>query len=318
MKLRSRREGSARALILCVSLVAAATQAESALLAYFPFDSDFNDASGNGNHLSIVEGAPTIVTDEGSFVFGRGALETLSSVTDRSYLELAEPLTFAADAAWSVAFWARRSAGSDDRQGMVVGDTANAQDFIWLSNNPAQVQGLRFRSTDNSNFNYDVGPDDGAWHHWALAADGTGNLTVYRDNVLLGSSAGTTSFSLKNVAHAYNTMVHSMNGQIDELHIYDEEIDAAMVEGLFLGTGGADFRITEVQVGDGGNSVTLTWNSVEGRVYAVRASRALVGWDFEFDDSIEADAGDRTTRTFDLTALELAPGDTLFFRVELP
>ena len=291
-------------------------RAESAILAYYPFDADFNDASGNGNHLRTVEGTPSITSATGSFIFGGGALDTMSTVGDRSYLELSDPITFGNEDPWSIAFWARRRAGSDDRQGMIIGDTVNIRDFIWLSNNPSQVQGMRFRSSDNSNFNYDAGPDDGGWHHWALAADGNGGLTVYRDNILLGSRSATTNFSVKNVAHGYNTNVHSMNGQIDELHIYDEEIDAAQVEALFLGTGAAEFKIVEIEYMPGEGSVTLTWSSREGEGYAVRASRDLTSWNIEFDDLIAADEGEQTTRIFSLEALGLSEMERLYIRVE--
>jgi hypothetical protein len=60
--------------------------------------------------------------------------------------------------------------------------------------------------------------------------------------------------------------------------------------------------------------LTLTWDSREGQTYAVKASTDLMTWDADLDDSIEADAGDTTTRVF---AVGIAPVDgKLFFRVE--
>lgn len=287
------------------------------MLAYYPFDRDFKDASGNANDLFVVEGEPTIITTEGDFIFGGGALDTDSTVTDREFLELTNPLSFEAADAWTIAFWARRRAGSDDRQGMVIGDTANTLDFVWLSNNPLQVQGLRFRSSDNVNANYDVGMDHGEWHHWALVADGAGNLTVYLDNVSLGLTVTSTTFSVRNVAHAYNTFVHSMNGQIDELYVYDEALDAAAVEALFLGTGDVEFAITGIDYFAVDDQVTLTWNSLPGESYTIKYSLDLFDWSGELDNGVAADAeASQTTKTFDLEPAGLTGVERVFFRVE--
>jgi hypothetical protein len=300
-----------------LSLALSASSLEAGLLAYYPFDGDFNDASGNANHLSITEGLPTITTTAGNFIAGGGALDTASTISDRAFLALTNPITFADTDAWSIAFWARRRAGSDIRQGMVIGDTENNIDFIWLSDNPTQVQGVRFRSTDNNNFNFDVGADDGEWHHWALVADGTGNLTAYRDNIALGTSTSSTPFSVRNVAHGYNTDIHSMNGQIDELHIYDEALDATAVEALFLGSGLPDFTITSIRYAADSNQITLTWDSQPGESYVVRFSRDLIDWGGDLNDGVDATAdSDQTTMNFDLEDANLTGVEEIFFRVE--
>lgn len=305
-------------LIVTTSLLCA-LPAQGSLLAYYPFDEDFSDSSGNENHLLISEGEPTIITSEGDFVFGGGALDTDSTVGDREFLELTDPIVFEATDPWSIIFWARRRAGSDQRQGMVVGDVDNTTDFIWLSDNPAQVQGVRFRSSDNTNFNYEVGEDDAEWHHWALVADGTGALTVYRDNVSLGTQESTTTFSLKNVAQAYNTDVHSMNGQIDELSIYDEALEPAAIAALYTGPAAEELAITQVFYATGSNEVTLTWASIPGQTYAVKFSRDLTDWSGELDDAIEADPeSETTTVAFDLSLVGPTAEEKLFFRVEKP
>ena len=164
-------------------------------IAHWSFDNDFNDDSPNNNHLTVATGTPTITTTSGEHVFGGGALDADSLVGTQEYLNLTNPITFGASDAWSVAFWGRRRPGTDDRSGMVIGNPGNKFDFIWLSNNPNQVEGLRLRSSSNTNANFDGFPDDGQWHHWAVIADGSGNVAAYRDNVSQGSVAPTSSFS---------------------------------------------------------------------------------------------------------------------------
>jgi hypothetical protein len=61
--------------------------------------------------------------------------------------------------------------------------------------------------------------------------------------------------------------------------------------------------------------VTLTWRSREGQNFIVRYSIDLTNWELDLDDGVEADAGETTTRTFDITDLAME-GEELYFRVE--
>ena len=61
--------------------------------------------------------------------------------------------------------------------------------------------------------------------------------------------------------------------------------------------------------------VTLTWDSREGEIYAVRFSTDLNNWDADLDDGVEPDAGETTTRGFDISGLASEDGK-LYFRVE--
>ncbi len=227
---------------LCAIILAAcavfvlAGAARADIVAYYSFDTDFLDGSSSNNDLTIATGTPTITTTAGEYKYGGGGLDIDSTTSTKEYLSLTNPITFSTHDAWSVAFWARRRPGTDDKSGMILGNPANRQDFIWLSNNPSQVQGLRFRSTGNQNANFGGFPDDGQFHHWAVIADGAGNVAAYRDDVPQGSVPMSTSsaFKITSVAHAYSSTTQSMDGQIDELYIYDTAIDAATVHSLYM------------------------------------------------------------------------------------
>lgn len=218
-----------------LALLPAAGQA--ALIAHYPFDSDFTDASGGGNDLTAVTaGGATVVINStaGNSVFGNGAADFTSDTGNEARLDLDSTINFGSADAWSASFWVRRRAGSDQRQGMVAGDTGNTTDFFWASDNPSQVQGMRFRSSANTNANFGGFPDDGNFHHWVVISNGAGTISAYRDNVAQPDVTGTDgSFNITAVGQAYNSAVFSMNGQIDELYIFDEAIDAATVDSLF-------------------------------------------------------------------------------------
>jgi hypothetical protein len=78
---------------------------------------------------------------------------------------------------------------------------------------------------------------------------------------------------------------------------------------------GIGFAITVIDYSPGADTVTLTWTSRPGAKYTVKYSRDLTNWEADLDDSIEADAGETTTRTYSVTGLATADGE-LFFRVE--
>ncbi|MEN8784362.1 MAG: hypothetical protein ABF379_08370 [Akkermansiaceae bacterium] len=81
--------------------------------------------------------------------------------------------------------------------------------------------------------------------------------------------------------------------------------------------GGAGLLITEINYDPETDTLSLTWNSSPGQVYAVKYSTDLESWDADLDDEIAADDGESTTVEFDLSetgALDLAK---VFYRVEI-
>lgn len=76
-------------------------------------------------------------------------------------------------------------------------------------------------------------------------------------------------------------------------------------------------QITEVSVDRVNSTVTLTWNSKEGDIYKAFYSPDMVNWDGEITGTIQADAGNSTTRTFNFSTFGLDSEDKIFFRVQL-
>ncbi len=169
-------------------LLALANPGHAALLAHYSFDSDDSLTDGNyAGTLSETElsgAAVAITSTTGQYKFGGGAANFTSTISNEAYLGLTVPIQFAVDDAWSISFWVRRTAGSDVRQGMVLGDRSDTNDFLWASDNSSQVQGMRYRSSANTNANFGGHPDDGNFHHWVVIHNGSGGMQAGRARVM--------------------------------------------------------------------------------------------------------------------------------------
>lgn len=72
---------------------------------------------------------------------------------------------------------------------------------IWLNDN---FTGLRFRSSNSTTFDF-TAPKDLEMRHYALVADGTGNLSLYRNGRWAQTLTGNTSFTINTIGKAYPT-----------------------------------------------------------------------------------------------------------------
>ncbi|MFN3168053.1 MAG: LamG-like jellyroll fold domain-containing protein [Phycisphaeraceae bacterium] len=211
---------------LSLSLVGVAN---AGVVAHWSFDADFTDSSASSNDLSVGSGTPTITTAAGESKFGGGAVDL---DYDGDWLTTASTISFGPADPWSVSFWGKKDAGVDARSGMVVGTSAT-NNFIWTPDNSNVVQGLRFRPGGGGSFDYGGFADDAQYHHWVVVADGTGTIRVYRDNVDLGTLVAPTDFSIDSVGSGLASTTNNYGGQLDEIYIFDQAIDAQTVASLF-------------------------------------------------------------------------------------
>lgn len=204
------------------------------LRAYYPFDSDFTDASGNNNHLTGTSGTPDITTVGAESAVGGGALNLDQSGT-QEHLAFTTPIAFDGTTAWSMAWWGKRGTSALAAQGMIAGTITDSNSFVWTPNNPAtgSVEGLRLRDNTGTSTDYDDIVDDNAYHHWAVVYNGLGSVEVFRDNVSLGSKAFSGNITMTHVGAGTASQNNSFFGQIDELHVYDGAIDSAKINELY-------------------------------------------------------------------------------------
>ncbi len=232
------------ALLLTLLAFAAGTASASNPIAYYPFDSDFQDYSGNGNHgtlveadegpLQSVEGDSGITNAAGEFAVGGGAIH-FSTGRDTVSIPVG---TLAADAdGWAIAFWAKNAAVANNRDGMVIGNNTNTGDHIHADSG----SGLRVRQSSGSTSTFGPTTEDTLWHHYAVVVedyDTDGNfddVTLYKDSVYVNTvlDAAGTGFSATHIGDAYtNQFNYDFYGQIDEVYIFDAAISVTKVAEL--------------------------------------------------------------------------------------
>ncbi len=200
---------------------------QTGLVLDYQFDTNFFDSSVSGNH-GTASGNAAITTSSNDVVLGSGAL-SLDGATN-SYVDLNTPISFTGSDAWTSLFWARRGE-TGAQHGMVMGDRGNTTDFIWLND---AYNGLRFRSSANNNFDFAASKDTDM-HHYALVANGSSSMTLYRDGVLAQTLTGDTSFNITSVGRAYQNPIYdfAFHGILDEVHVYTNALTSNQVYAIY-------------------------------------------------------------------------------------
>lgn len=209
----------------------------AAVYAHYSFDTDYTDSSGNGRNGTLTDvgtlGNSGITSTAGNYMFGGGALN-LSA--DRDYVDVALG-TFSSGTPYTISFWARKTAGDTGTAAdwdMVIGDRNSTNFFIAL--NDQTGTGLRWRgagTTADRQADFTVAKDY-VWHQYAIVASGT-TISLYMDGAFVASDlSNLTGFQWNTIGEAYpNTSDFDFNGQIDEMWVFNEALDATAITSLY-------------------------------------------------------------------------------------
>ncbi|RYD41935.1 MAG: LamG domain-containing protein, partial [Verrucomicrobiaceae bacterium] len=224
-------------LYLAVALMA--DPAQAGVYAHWSFDTDLSDSSPNKRHGTLVDvgtaGNSGITSTAGDFKFGGGAMN-FSAERDQVTIPLQ---SFASGRPYTIAFWAKKQSGDTGNLAqwdMVIGQRGTTNFFIGLGDT-ANATAFRWRSSSSEperQADFAV-PKDHLWHHYALVASGD-TITLYFDGQLFGTAgAKKTGFAFDTIGDAYNNSAnYALHGQLDELWVFDEALDAAAVGKLCL------------------------------------------------------------------------------------
>ena len=206
-------------------ITAPAEPPTAGLLAFLPFASDASDASGNGNHGTLLAGASA-----------SGAL-TLGAADDALAMPSA---TINGLDAFTIGAWIRLDVIQTLSNQFVSGAIAtdDNQFGIWYQPTDDRWE-FDLESTSNS-FGTNTAIEDGAWHHFAVTLGG-GSARNYIDGVLVGAAVPTGAVVISVdpggfiIGQDQDTVggnfdpQQSLAGQIDNLRIYNRALTAGEV-----------------------------------------------------------------------------------------
>jgi len=197
----------------------------SALLLHYGFDEgsgeQATDASGLGNHGTIVGQPQWVAGVDGSAIFFDGLNDYVSA--DQSLLSDLPQFT--------IACWIKTDMGEADRSGLVGQNDCIEYGFV--SPNTIQIW-----TPGGGSLDYTWPYDDTDWHHIAAVGDGS-VLTIYLDGrvVASGGSAtdnyGASTFPL-NIAGGgvFDDIGNAFIGQLDDVRVYSQALSPEELAGL--------------------------------------------------------------------------------------
>jgi len=312
---------------------AALCTTHATLLAYYPLNGDFNDASGNGNDGVFMGG--TNYSDDTPAVLNGGKSVAFDGLpgTYGVIQPDADGLAITALPIFSGSMWVKGlgTANSDDRifsEGLSANNnplfnigthnsSANGALDIYIRNGSgAETLGHEYTTAE---------PFDGTWHHVAWVNNGK-LLDVFIDGVFDRqfdysrvpdfTPTNTTIGGILRASDCCNFL-----GSIDEFALWDNALTAAEITQLAAGASPlslgntSPFEITAI-IRDSDGNITFTWNSIPDTTYGVWTSLDLKEPWIELDDSFLSE-GDQTTFTLETgnPALDPAIEPRIFFRV---
>jgi hypothetical protein len=227
----------------------------AALIAYYPFEDNTLDSSGNGNHgtnngvtfSTTVAGALSHSTKSGSFEGGISG-----DHVDLGYLNL---FNTAQSTGLAMSFWVRPNVASQGAWIVAEGNDTNPNPaYVWgartqadgkmnnlIRNNTGGTSGTSTFASNQDSFVV------GEWHH-VVVTDNAGSVTVYIDGVQDTSSlsytkTGTYTFQnsslgawLRGATGGTPTVNNQFNGLIDDVALFSGVLSAGQVSSLTLGT----------------------------------------------------------------------------------
>ena len=198
------------------------------LIAWYKFDDDFNDSSGNNNHLSIGAGTPSLSSSE--YVIGKSA----NLLEDSHYLK--NNNISLANKEFSIALWVKVTSYDTDNFFISQGTTANYQYLqIGTKNNKEPKYTLAFwgNDLDSPETYYE---DINKWVHLVFIVNSTNNRSIYRNGFSIATDTNTTAFTsseelrIGTRRNSHNN--DSFTGYMDDLRIYNRGLTPDEIQKL--------------------------------------------------------------------------------------
>lgn len=201
----------------------------SGLVGYWKFDGDAKDSSGNNNHGTWVGGA---AYKEG--VFGEAA--DFSSPSGSYVTVPHSPSINVGAGAFSFGAWVNSYGNIGKNQHLLNKRTGGDRGSFWDIYLSSLAENINAEVTGKSFGNPPSKMGTNTWYHIMLTRASDGLVTIYIDGEYLasanlpGDSSSTHAFNIGNLTVSPD---HEFNGLIDEVVIYDRELEAGEVGALY-------------------------------------------------------------------------------------
>ena len=197
------------------------------LIAWYPFDGNASDMSGNGND-GTVYGASS-VEDRSSH-----ESQALDFNGSNNHVELPSNVSSSLTKDLTISMWVHSSEFGPGSQFLFLRPTSGNSESVKLGISPEGI--IEFRINDDP-LNADVGVTEGLWQHIVITFDG-GMQKIYLDGPKVASRSkiasldSTTEPSYIAVDKDSN-LNQFFNGSIDDIRIYDRALSAEEIELLY-------------------------------------------------------------------------------------
>jgi hypothetical protein len=208
------------------------------LVAYYPFNGNANDESGNG-YDGTVNGA-TLTTDRNNnpnSAYSFDGNDQITLLDDFALIDNSTPFT--------ISFWTYLTSYSNTFPTVIKLKTTGTQPyFIWLNTNNAAYRPVFFGSRDTfytGKMDTDISSDFlNAWYHFVLQFDGVdaslvSSYSLIVNNINRGITNGGTISSQSNTNNiGYGEFSGGFfNGKIDDIRIYNLALTPEEITLLF-------------------------------------------------------------------------------------
>jgi len=299
------------------------------LVEYWELDGDYS-AGIDESHVGTLQAKGTGLAESGFVAakFGEGIdLESSDANNQASVVIGGDENDFDfTDASMSVSLWYTTESLYRDWQTLIGKGENGAWRLARNSTTPTRIK-LSLSIIGEGKLDQ----QDGSWHHVVATMDAIEGNRIFVDGEEVAST--TTPAPPKDtpvpmqIGGNPQAADRGWDGILDDVGIWnrpltDEEVASLWNDGTgasiasLIGAAPASFRITEIDYSAGDTQLTLTWDSKPGETYAVKYSPDMTNWDADLDDGIEADAGETTSASFDLSVAGIGEAGRLFFRIE--
>ncbi|MBI3194932.1 MAG: T9SS type A sorting domain-containing protein [Ignavibacteriae bacterium] len=229
------------------------------LIAYYPFNGNANDESGNGNN-GVVNGA-TLTTDKfgnASSAYSFDGISDYISLTDNTGLQFGTTDI-------TVCTWVKTSQTSPGGRIMCRGECNGSQGWQFTTDNPGTVIGLNQGGGGATYFRSSKIINDDAWH-FLVWSRRSGFIKIFVDGVANGDSGSfpqslTNESSSLKIGKGDSPCDYPFQGLIDDIRIYNRALSQEEVENLYGNYGHRIISISDIP-NDKGGKVRITWDKI--------------------------------------------------------